>query len=352
MRVKSIHLLLLVLSATAVALVVFSLEQWAHNSFRPVAFDPSISKKLQKESPDIICVGNSTLSINIVKERFQKGLNERFGRPVKISYISAGGMHSAWQFLILKNQISEAVHKNIPVIFFDYEDFLLRPEAKTATSGKSEKVLRKLMRDDETIFHSKIGSNSLYFSTGFPYLYSQRYQIKRFVTSKTISAFMRYTRADTLIKSRRWKQKGTEAVAWLFGTIYKGSNFRSGQGALDERSDREAIVAVNPEQLQKHIAASFLPEMLAYKDRYTIIFLVSNSNPNMPLLKQSMIHHTAQLQEYIVSHGGYLVDMNRVASIQAPGLMHDSRHFTKGHPRELNTDMVLAELAKLPLTIP
>ncbi len=345
-RPRFYHIVFL-LSLLCACFTLYSLEKWAERNFKPISFDDAIAKRLQRENPDLICIGNSTVSINIVKPLFEKGLAELKGKPIKVSYITAGGMHTAWQFLVIKNQIVRSGLKNIPIVIVDYEDFFLRPDAKTATSGKSEIILRKLMQEDEPVFLSKIGSNSSYFTNGFPYLYSQRFQIKRKLTSIALIEFMRITSADSLVHSRRWKQKGIQAVQWLLGTVYKGSNFRSGQSTPDERIDRTAIYTRDANHFAEMVDRSFLPDILSFKDSYQLIFILSNSNPQMPLMKESIQEHSLQLEKYLKSEGAFYIDMNRVHELQVEGLMHDSRHYTKGYPRELNTRMLLRELSKL-----
>ena len=325
---------------------LYFLESWAHKNFKPIEYSTKLRSKLIRKQPHIVLVGNSMLGSNIEKKVFENELKKKTGKNIRVGYVVAGGLHTAWYYLILKNQIANAVKPGTPIVFLDYEDYFVRPQANTAAVGKNEAKYRSTMKPNEDIFLSKIGDNSLYYASGFPYLYSQRFQIKRYLTSKAVMTLLRITGATDLTKSRRLKKNDVDALSWILGKTYKGSNFRGGQVDDRERNDREMLNSDSQENFNKLADKSFLPDILSFKDKFPIVFLLSSSNSNMALIKSTIPKHAAQLRNYIENNGGKFINMNEVEIVQQPGLMHDSRHFTKGKGRNTNTIAVVEELFK------
>jgi hypothetical protein len=341
------NLILGIIAIAIIACIFASLEKWAHDNFKPIVFSNKIRKNLIRKQPHIILVGNSMLGSNIVRPLFEKELSNKLGRKARVSYIIAGGLHTAWFYLVLKNQIATAMKEGTPIVFLDYEDYYIRPEANTTATGKSEVRFRSSMLDDEKVFRSKIGTNGLYFATGFPYLYSQRFQIKRHIVSEFVLKAFNLLGASKHLQSRFFKRQNEDSVAWLLGTVFKGSEFRGGQADDRERNDRILFQGKSDEDFFKKAQDSLLPDMLSYSKKYPLIFLISSSNPSMTQIKSSMPQFSQRLEKYITSNDGYFIDMNRVPEVQTPGLMHDSRHFTKGKGRNTNTLAVLKELEKI-----
>lgn len=327
--------------------VVAALELWAERTFTQVAFNPEARDKIKATHPDAIFIGNSVLSENMPKIEVDEGMNRLLNKKARVFFIHKGGMHTAWHYLVLKNQIVASGIKKIPVFILDYEDFFVRPEAKTSTAGKSEQLLRQNLDGEDPVFLEKIGAKGIYFTSGFPYLYSHRYNIKRWVTAHFVRSFMRLTGTSKTITSRRWRADDETAVAWLLSIVFKGANFRSGQGVDDmQTSDRPALTGTSDEDFRAMVERSFLPEILKFKDRYKLIFVQSSSNPNMTVMKESLKTYTARLERYLNENGAYYIDLNRSPELQQPELMHDSRHFTKGAPRSLNVQTLMKEVEK------
>ncbi len=325
-------------------LFIYKLEFWAESNFKPIKFNPRYKHQIQRERPDIICVGNSMLASNIVKKSFENHLSKAYGRPIKATFIIAGGLHTAWHYLVLKNQIATSAKKGTPVVFFDYEDYYLRPEANTTTTGNSERQFRENMLQSEPIFRSKIGTNGYYFASGFPYLYSQRFLIKRYLISKAVLANLKLMGIQKSLTSRKFRKMTGDTLSTLFGAVYKGSAFRGGQADDKERNDRILYQPSNDAEFLKKFDYSFLPEMLSFNKDYPLTFLLSSSNTSMTLIKSSVGHYSEKLGKEIQKRGARFIDMNSVEAVQKPGLMHDSRHFTKGLGRETNTKAVAEKL--------
>jgi hypothetical protein len=324
--------------------VIARLEIWAEHHFKPITFNPKYKHQIQRERPDIICVGNSMLGSNIVKKTFVHELSKAYGRPIRATFIIAGGLHTAWQYLVLKNQIATAAKKGTPVVFFDYEDYYIRPEANTTATGKSEVQFRENMLKDEPFFRSRIGSNGYYFASGFPYLYSQRFLIKRALISESVMGMLTTLGIKDSIRSRKLKKSNPDALSWLLGSVYKGSAFRGGQADDKERNDRVLFQGENEDAFEKKFNDSFLPAMLSFDADFPLTFILSSSNSSMPLVKSSIGTFAERLGRHIEAAGGTLINMNTVQSVQAHGLMHDSRHFTKGRGRDTNTKAVVEQL--------
>ena len=325
---------------------IFRLEHWAAKNFRPITFNPKIKHIIEKDKPDIICIGNSMLGSNIEKMEFEKALSAQFGRPIHASFIVGRGLHTAWHYLVLKNQIAPSAQPGTPLLFFDYEDYYIRPEANTLATGRSEVQYRESMQQEEPLFRSKIGTNAFYFASGSPYLYSQRFQIKKYLLSNFLIQTLKATGVTNSINDRMYKPKDQESLARLIGSVFRGSAFRGGQADDRERNDRIMISGLSDEDFEKMAEKSFLPDLLSYKDKFPMTFILSSSNPSMTLIKSSIGLHSTRLQKAIETRGGTFIDMNKVPEVQSLGLMHDSRHFTKGKGRNTNTDAVVGELVK------
>lgn len=323
------------------------IEIWAEQTFTAVGFVPRYREKILTSPPDVIFVGNSVLHENLPKGEMEAGLSRMLGRKINVMYIAKGGMHSAWYYLILKNQIATTGLSNIPIFFLDYEDFFIRPEAKTSTGGKSERLLRQALTGDDEVFLRKVGDRGNYFLSGFPYVYSQRFNIKRRLTARFVRSGFRLMGIDRKIKTRRWKTDDETAVAWLLGNVFKGSNFRQGQEVDDRHTaDRPAITYANDAEFEQKMESTFVPDMLKFQDRFKLIFVQSNSNPSMVQMKQSLKIYSERFDRYLKKNGASFIDLNSVTELQQPGLMHDSRHFSKGAPRSLNVASLLAEIKK------
>ena len=332
------------LSVILLSLGAWRAEKWAEAHFRPISFDPKIKHLIQREHPNVICVGNSMLGSNIIQSQFEAELSEKLGFPVNSTFLVGGGLHSAWQYLVLKNQIATAAKPGTPVLFFDYEDYYVRPEANTTSTGQSDVEYRQSMLKEEPIFRAKIGSNGNYFASGFPYLYSQRFQIKRNIVSRFTNGMLKITGIAKRIDSRLYRRQDEGSLAWLLSTVFRGSQFRGGQADDRERNDRLLFTGASDDEFNKKADASFLPELFEFENQFPLTFVESSSNPTMHLVKQSIPLFSSRLGNYITRHGVNYVDMNKVEAVQARGLMHDSRHFTAGRGREVNTHEVVNQL--------
>jgi hypothetical protein len=146
------------------------------------------------------------------------------------------------------------------------------------------------------------------------------------------------------IRSRKFNKSNADAISWLLGSVYKGSAFRGGQVDDKERNDRILYQGENEAAFEKKFNDSFLPAMLSFDADFPLTFILSSSNSSMPLVKSSIGIFAERLGRHIKALGGTLINMNEVHSVQAHGLMHDSRHFTKGRGRETNTKAVVEQL--------
>ena len=326
------------------------MERWAKREYLSVVFDDHVRQYVIRDKPEAIFIGNSTLSENVPSRELQQQLSSAPGELKPLLYIAQGGMHSAWEYLVLKNQVATTGSKDIPVVIINYEDFFLRPDAKVTNLPRSEYLIRSNMLQDEPVLLEKLGSKARYFRGGFPYFYSQRFNLKRKLAATFVKHLMDPFSFDVLEGSRSWQNSPVNAIQWLLGGVFKGTNFRSGSNVDEaQTSDREPLVGSNEEEFKAIADKSFLPEMLSYSNRFKIIIVQSNSNPNMPIMKAGLKRSAPYMRRYVESHGGTFINLNDAPELQQPGLMHDSRHFAPGDPRILNVTVLVRELKKTKL---
>lgn len=331
-------------SLLTIIILLVGCEVWAEYHFKPIEFTPNLQKIITNSKPDIICIGNSMLGSNVIRNQFQRELSNLFNKKITAQFITSGGLHSAWQYLVVKNQVIPSSLAGVPIVLIDYEDYFTRPDAATYASGVSEIKYKKNMLKEEPVFNKKIGNNSIYYKNGFPYLFSQRYKIKKHFTSKLLRTFLDLSGVSSLIDSRRYKPHNEIAIEWLFGTLFKGSNFKNGQVDDKERIDRELFSGSTQDEFNYIADKSFLPDILEYSKDHPIIFVESNSNPSMFQIKKSLPKYSEQLETYISNHNGIYIDLNREDALQVPSLMHDSRHYFAGRPKELNTKILAKKI--------
>lgn len=323
--------------------LLYLLEIKAAEKFPPVPFSAHLQNRLKAEAPDAIFVGNSTLGVNVNQSILEAELSRLSNRPVRVSFISKGGIHTACYYLILKNQIAAAARKGTPVIFIDNEDNFIKPEERTATAGATERFIQANMQEDEAVFLSKLGASGLYFSRGFPYLFSQRYRIKRWLVAGWSNLVLSWTGLDDGIQHRKFQTRDAVAINWLLGTVFSSRKFRAGDtinpsAALDPRR------LDTLREFESKAEQSFMPELLAYARDFELYFVLSNTNPAYAMHKDYVRAFTAQFKHYLQDKAVAFIDLDKHPALQEPGLMNDSRHFIKGAPVELNTQVLAAEL--------
>jgi hypothetical protein len=343
-----IKYLLILTSIALSAILVVSMEKFVHKNIPPTKFDPTFRHQIKSQKPDMVLIGNSTLHRNVKKHLLEEELAQHLGKSsYKLSFVSKGSTHSAWQFLALKNQVFDSGIRNIPIIIIDFEDYFLRPLFGTTNGGGAETLHKAMMEDDkEEEFLSMLGKNRVYYLRGFPYIFSQRYAIKRRlfanVTRRTLGKL-----SLTRNMNPRWLKKSNELFLYIISRrVFSESRFRSGEFSLVQQHGLPERVIANRDNFTKTADQSFLPKILSYKKHYNLIFVLSNTRATHISMKKYVKTFATQLRTYLEQNGVKFIDLNEVPEVQDPSLMHDSRHFNQGTAQEVNTRALAKELKK------
>ncbi len=337
----------IVISILISALMLGSAEYWAYRNSHTVKFNDTFTQNIRSAKPDIIFVGNSTLKFNVDPVVMQAELSKRLGREFKVLFLSRSSMHSAWQYLVLKNQILKSSVANIPVVFVDYEHFFFLPEVATGSGAFTEKQIKVQMLDQEEVLLSKIGGQAAYFKRHFPYLVSQGSILKRELSGEAVAFIGKFLMPDSLLAKRYGKVASTTLVKKILSKVFSPSSFRSGLFTLEPARVLSSNKLTDKATFRTYLEKTFIPEMLKIQGSLKFIFVVSLSNPKFVDNIPELVKGNDMFRDYLKEHGIPLIDMNAYPQIHEGGYMSDSRHISAGPGKVLNTQLMAAELAPL-----
>ena len=119
---------------TALMFVGLSLRSTAGDG-QSSRFDGSTRRRIEREQPSHVLLGNSMMDSRIDEQTLAKALGRR------VSKVWYGGAASAGWYLMLKNQIVAAKHRPDTVTLFFRDDMLVRPQFRT--TGRYGRLLER-----------------------------------------------------------------------------------------------------------------------------------------------------------------------------------------------------------------
>ena len=314
----------------------FFVEQIINNANFEIKFDDSFRKKIEKEKPDIILIGNSVLGSNIHRSQLQKELYYFLGKKIRVSLISIGGMQSAWSYLIMKNQISKSNIKDIPVGFVFHDERITNPNIRV----KDELLLKKTATNYEPVFWKKLKENSIYYHKGFPHIFNDKITTKKNI----ISLYGNFIFQQILNKNKFRK---------TINLVFKRQNFKTGGSSGEKRKKTRKKIQSQKDFENQIVNPSFLNEILKFNNDFHVFFISSSlspapkhqpKNPNLqePYASDRNLYFSF-LNKYLKKNNSFLINLNKRKEIKDKKFFKDVGHLLP-LGKQLNSKILAQEI--------
>jgi hypothetical protein len=111
-------------------------------------FDKGLVRRIQKQAPDIVVLGNS-----MVETRFDESELNRLLSPTRVSVLGVGGSKSAYWYLTLKNVVLPAVKPKRVLLFLRRRE-LTSPREKA--TGAFASLVSRVRHAEEPLVDAKL----------------------------------------------------------------------------------------------------------------------------------------------------------------------------------------------------
>jgi hypothetical protein len=330
--------------------IIISIEIFVYDQFVYREINNKLLNQINDEQPDIIMIGNSMLSHNVDQELFESELSNLTNRTIKSLFWSSGGMHSAWWYLSMKNQIIKSNVTDIPIGIVYRLDFITRP--KWGIAGKYQDRIDQLLTANEDVFYQKTKTNNYYKIKNIYKTYFFRHEflnlIKKYWVKQTLHYYEKKTNNKIFPDIIFQKKFPLENLKNQNDFLFQGST----------ESDEDNFKRLN--DFESHINSSFLPNMIYLMKNFSFFVVETHMNPNTTNDKylwdynknthKNMNQYRKKLINYLFDNDINFIDLHNYSNLNYQKLYLDRMHFNKNgskiFTRKLAQDIYIKEIIK------